>query len=215
MSAPPLMGYILDEFKAGEPHSKTTIILVDDLHFDIMDPSTWVFHVKTIARSLSNLCRFNGHLETFYSVAEHAVRVSKKLEEWGMTKTIQFLGLHHDDMESIIGDIPSPQKRLFYVDGEPISVLEKALEYSYFATFEYFACTMRDTGGRPPHASLFDETWDMVKRADLAVYLEERAERPNLGRGLPPQQAYEEYLALHNQLAGYIPLLVEEEPTPF
>ncbi len=198
MNAPPLMECLREEFRAGEPASSNSISLVDDTYFDILDPSTWVFNITTIARSLSNLCRFNGHLKSFYSVAEHAVRVCKTLSDWGEGEHVQFLGLHHDDIESIIGDIPSPHKGLFSVDGEPIRVLEKNLEYAYLSTFDiYFS----------------DEDWGVVKSADLFVYLMERSERPSPGMSLPPQEAYEQYLYIHNYLARQ--LLLEEEPTPF
>ena len=183
----PTQSSLMEKFHEGEPLSASTIILVDDLYFDLMDPSTWVFNVKTIARSLSNLCRFNGHIENFYSVAEHAVRVSEQLQQWGYSDRVQFLGLHHDDIESIIGDIPSPHKRHMSFGGEPIHDLEKTLEYAYFATFgNMFLKT-------------FDRDWEAVKRADLAVYLAERAERPVLGRGLLPTHAYMLYLSRHSQ----------------
>lgn len=176
-------------FRAGEPESKTTIALVDDHLFDVLDPGTWVFNLDSIATSLSNLCRFNGQIRNFYSVAEHAVRVSKMLESWGYATLVQYLGLHHDDVESIMGDIPSPQKRILMVDGEPFASVEKSIEYSLFSAM-----------GFPTDHPFFDEWWKAVKNADLAVYLEERSERPILGQGLYPNLAKDRYLTRHHEL---------------
>ena len=39
--------------------------------------------LSDIATSLSKQCRYNGHLEGFYSVAEHSVIMSKALERDG------------------------------------------------------------------------------------------------------------------------------------
>jgi hypothetical protein len=178
---------LYEEFRVGEPQSKTTIMLVDNSLFDIQDTSTWQFSLDNIATSLSNLCRYNGHIRNFYSVAEHAVRVSKKLEEWCWGYKIQYLGLHHDDIESyLLGDIPSPQKRLLSIDGEPFKYVEETLEHIYFQ-----ALGLRST---------FIQFWDVVKEADLAVYIEERSERPIIGQGLYPNLAKKLYLGRHAEL---------------
>jgi uncharacterized protein len=174
------------KFREGEPGSKTALTLVDGSLFDVTNPDTWVFELDTIATSLSNLCRFNGQIRNFYSVAEHSVRVSKQLEEWGEPPEVQYLGLHHDDVESVIGDIPSPQKGIMTIDGEPIREVEESIEYAFFASLG-----LLDT---------YINRWDAVKRADLAVYLLERAERPIMGRGLVPADAKMEYLNRHASL---------------
>lgn len=181
------MSDLLQRFYAGEPSNKTAIKLFDDQLFDITNPDTWSFNVDTIAQSLSNLCRFNGHC-FFYSVAEHAVRVSYTLEEWGAPQIVQYLGLHHDDIEAFIGDIPSPQKSLYMVDGEPIKDLEQSMEYAYFATLGILT-------------PAFDYHWATVKDADTAVYLLERDERPHMGRELGPLMAKAEYMARHREMA--------------
>jgi len=63
--------------------------------------------LEDIAHSLSLTCRYNGHTNTFYSVAEHCVRLSliehKSSEQWR---------LMHDASEAYLGDIITPVKLL-------------------------------------------------------------------------------------------------------
>lgn len=171
----------------GATLTPTSISLYDGHHFDICNPDTWVWNIDTISISLANTCRYRGHCE-YYSVAEHAVRVSKKLEEWGENQLVQYLGLHHDDVESIIGDIPSPHKNLITFDGEPVRELEQSLEYTYFYTLGVLD-------------ENFDKNWARVKEADLAVYYMERDERPYCGQNLGPLMARAAYRARHHELA--------------
>jgi len=80
---------------------------------------------RDIAHALSNACRFAGHVERFYSVAEHCVRVSYVLEAWYPSflkfKLIPAVGLLHDAHEAYVWDCPRPFKPLFAkADGENV-----------------------------------------------------------------------------------------------
>lgn len=66
--------------------------------------------IEEIAHSLSNLCRFNGHCQEFYSVAQHSVLVAMNLPV-----ELMFVGLMHDATEAYCGDVIRPIKR--YVPG--------------------------------------------------------------------------------------------------
>jgi len=61
-----------------------------------------------IAHSLSQLCRFTGHTDRFYSVAQHCVLVSHVLE--GKDGCGQH-GLLHEVDEPYLNDISSPVKQ--------------------------------------------------------------------------------------------------------
>jgi hypothetical protein len=75
------------------------------------------FYKNCVAKSLSNICRYNGHLG-WISVAEHCLIVKQIMElrhaetytgnesadDWAL------LGLLHDSFESVIGDIVTPVK---------------------------------------------------------------------------------------------------------
>lgn len=79
---------------------------------DVSNPSYTSITLEDIAHALSNICRYGGHCQTFYSVAEHAVFVSQRLERQGFPRLVQIAGLHHDDAEAFLGDIPRPIKPL-------------------------------------------------------------------------------------------------------
>ncbi len=67
--------------------------------------------IKDIAHALSHQCRFAGHTRTFYSVAEHSVRVSILLQDQGHTPQTILWGLLHDASEYALVDIPTPLKQ--------------------------------------------------------------------------------------------------------
>lgn len=73
--------------------------------FSISDPSIDSISILDIAHALSQLCRYTGHTDRFYSVAEHSVRVAQVLP-----KELKLTGLLHDAPEAYLGDVNSPLK---------------------------------------------------------------------------------------------------------
>lgn len=90
-------------------------------YVDTNNPQPGSIVLEDIAHALSMLCRFGGHAKTFYSVAEHSVFVSKTLEELGESRATCLAGLHHDDAEAYLGDIPRPLKLLLAPVYRPLS----------------------------------------------------------------------------------------------
>lgn len=45
-------------------------------HFYFCNSGPDIVYIEDIALALSNLCRFTGHLDEFYSVAQHCVLAS-------------------------------------------------------------------------------------------------------------------------------------------
>lgn len=87
--------------------TESCISLYDGEYFDFLDPDRSVYSVGTIAHALSNLCRYTGHVNRFYSVAEHSVLVSL-----AVPKKFALEGLFHDAAEAFLGDVSSPLKKL-------------------------------------------------------------------------------------------------------
>jgi hypothetical protein len=74
--------------------------------FHFLEPAEDEIDIDDIAYALANQCRFNGHCDRYYSVAEHSVFVSSLLP-----KELQLAGLLHDAAEAYLSDIPSPIKQ--------------------------------------------------------------------------------------------------------
>lgn len=72
--------------------------------FWVFDPRPGDFCIEDIAHALSNLCRFGGHCNHFYSVAQHSMLVCRNSRDLK-------LGLLHDAPEAYLSDFPSPIKR--------------------------------------------------------------------------------------------------------
>ncbi len=181
---------VISSYELDRTSGSTAISTFEGHKFDIFDPDTWVFDLEDIAQSLSNICRFGGHVE-FYSVAEHCVRVADWLKHEGYDTKTQLMGLMHDAVEAYIGDIVRPIKKTFSAQGEYITDLERSLEYCMFQSYGIL-----DDG--------FDETWKHIKNADMAVYAMERDERPNVGFGLLPKDAKLAWMITYNNLQALI-----------
>lgn len=83
------------------------------VQFFPQDPRIEDVRLLDIAHALSHLCRFTGHVETFYSVAEHSVRVSLAVPEehakWALL---------HDASEAYLADMSRPVKNFSSLGSE-------------------------------------------------------------------------------------------------
>ncbi|KKN58748.1 hypothetical protein LCGC14_0549270 [marine sediment metagenome] len=70
-------------------------------------PSFNTIDIGDIAHALSHLCRFNGHTNSFWSVAQHSLLVADKIPGGPEEKLV---GLLHDAAEAYTNDLPSPLK---------------------------------------------------------------------------------------------------------
>lgn len=78
------------------------------LELDVTRPGRGSFRLADMGWALSRVPRFGGHARWHYSVAEHAVRVSRRLPD-----ELRLWGLLHDGAEAYLGDLVWPVKQLF------------------------------------------------------------------------------------------------------
>jgi uncharacterized protein len=86
-----------------------------------LDPRPEDVCIEDIAHALSNQCRYSGHVESYFSVAQHSVLVSRCLPEGEA-----LWGLLHDASEAYLVDLPRPLKN-FSELGDAYKKIEKRL----------------------------------------------------------------------------------------
>lgn len=72
-----------------------------------LNPKVEHIDIEDIAHALGNMCRYAGHVNEFYSVAEHCV-----LASYLAPKDEQLEALLHDATEAYLVDVPRPVKYL-------------------------------------------------------------------------------------------------------
>ncbi len=99
-------------------------------YFDVFDPNPEHIEIEDIAHSLSLLCRFGGHIKSFYSVAEHSIWVCNKV-----SKTHALTALLHDASEAYLIDLPKPIKdeisQYLEVENNLMKVIAKKFGFQY------------------------------------------------------------------------------------
>lgn len=73
-----------------------------------MDPRPEEISILDVAHALSNICRFGGHVNRFYSVAQHCVLAARKVNCHG--DDVALWALLHDASEAYLGDMVKPLK---------------------------------------------------------------------------------------------------------
>lgn len=86
-------------------YTKDCIRTFTGKYLNIFDPNPDDIVIEDIAHALSRQCRFGGHLEEFYSVAQHSIECASRVSE-----PYKLQALLHDASEAFILDIPTPIK---------------------------------------------------------------------------------------------------------
>lgn len=79
---------------------------VDPLHIKEED-----IYLEDIAHALSLICRGNGHIKYFYSVAQHSLNCAKEAQSRGYSKDVVLSCLFHDASEAYMSDLITPIKK--------------------------------------------------------------------------------------------------------
>lgn len=165
------------------PVKGPTILLSTGRYFSYEQPEAMT--AEEVAHALSKLCRFTGHCREFYSVAQHAVLVSRLVPP-----QFAWEALHHDDGEAVMGDMNSPLKRLI----PEYKVIEKRCEKAILAGFGI------DAENMPPEVKHADLVALRTEQRDLmlsrAVWTDLLGIEPHPTRVIPvvPHIAQQMYL---------------------
>jgi hypothetical protein len=82
------------------------------IYFNFADPRPEQINAVDIAWGLAHTCRFGGHTNTFYSVAQHCVLAAELARAAGASLAVQRDVLMHDASEAYTGDMVRPLKNL-------------------------------------------------------------------------------------------------------
>lgn len=75
------------------------------VHFDPLHPDPNLIRIEDIAHALGNICRYGGHADHFYSVAQHSVLMARHVPDH-----LRAAALLHDAAEAYVGDMVRPLK---------------------------------------------------------------------------------------------------------
>ena len=154
-----------------------SILTYSGIEFFPLDPRREEINLVDVAHSLSLKTRFTGHTRVFYSVAEHAVRVSRFLEEQSCLSVMeQFVGLHHDDAEAFLPDVATPLKVM--AEFEKYREIEHAIQK---LCFEKFGCDDLKSGN--------GSRYKPIKEADVCTFLYEKEWLMASRSGDPPRRS--------------------------
>lgn len=142
---------------------KNTIRLRCGSYFDFRDPCPDQFTLEDIAGALSKICRFGGHCERFYSVAEHSVHCLYQAYADQRPMASCFAVLMHDAAEAFCGDMVKPLKVMI----PEYTAVERLVEQTIEAKFGIDFGAHRDTIREIDHAMLIAERRAMFSRDDV------------------------------------------------
>lgn len=80
-------------------------------YFDPLNVDESLLDIKDIAHALSLICRGNGHVQYFYSVAQHSLACAKEAKARGYSKEVILGCLLHDGSEVYLSDVTRPIKK--------------------------------------------------------------------------------------------------------
>lgn len=172
--------------------TKTSITTYSGRWFDILKPEEYEYDIEEIAYALSNLCRYTGHCNSFYSVAEHSVLVSRIVPE-----ELALTGLLHDASEAFLGDVSSPLKALLPGYKEIEHNVEAAIANHFGLEFPY-----RPEIKQADKQMYWQERQTVANNelADKLWHQDRRATRKVEAKGMPPHMARRMFISRYKEI---------------
>lgn len=75
-----------------------------------LEPEADDIDIRDIAHALSYICRGNGQVRQFFSVASHSIMCALEAKERGYSDSTAMFCLLHDASECYLSDVPGPVK---------------------------------------------------------------------------------------------------------
>lgn len=142
---------------------KNEIRLRSGLWFDFRNPTPDQFTLADIAGSLSKICRFGGHCDHFYSVAEHCYRCAVQAAVDGHSHDVQLAALMHDATEALAGDMVRPLKIMLPAYSDVERRVEKAIAEKFGIDFAKHKAITREID----NAMLIAERDELFSKDDV------------------------------------------------
>ncbi len=176
-------------------YTNTCMLTYSGEFVDLANPKVSDIRLRDIAHALSNICRFHGQSEDFYSVAQHAVNCSLVVDErWALE------ALHHDDSEAYLNDIGRPLKGMLSEYRAIETAWGKKISEAFSLDMEDESCYNEIK--RADNVVLLAEFRDLMHNSE--EYLKNRGfqESPMVAKINPwsPKQAEAKYLLRHYEL---------------
>lgn len=156
--------------------------------FYFLEPKQEDINIQDIAHALSMSCRYSGHCNRFYSIAEHSWLMSRLAEGTGL----ELACLLHDAAEAYLTDIPSPIKQYLVGYKEMEDKILKVifnkynLEYPFSSGVKYLDLSMLSTEAYYLLPSCGDDwsMWDNIKRPKIEHNFKPLCMTPQRAKGL-------------------------------
>jgi hypothetical protein len=174
--------------------------------FTPLDPRPEDVDAVDIAHALSLLCRYNGHVDRFYSVAEHCVHLARWIHWKTGDRNLTRWALLHDAAEAYIGDMIWPLKA-HMPDFQDVDAFVTGAIAKRFGLEGAVVIVIPSSRGFGKRVKVIP---DEVKEADTRILLDEKAAllKPSPGAwtvdGLEP-------LGIADYIMGWSPGRAEAE----
>ena len=143
---------------------------------NLLEPSGNAYDTIDIAHGLAHTCRWNGATKSYYSVAEHSVRMFDRFYAQGRLAEAK-TALFHDCEEAYWGDIVKPLKRMLPAD------MRNAMETMRQQIFETFAIEpLTDATHDADRAEIVWDFENLILSGKHTGWLPEQARREFLDR---------------------------------